>query len=436
MRILKSFEPAHKKIIEELLNRADSLLLDEEIGHRVDDILRRVRKEGDQALLEYTERFDQVKLSVDQLKVSQEEIDGALAEVEAENLQALKRAADNITRFHTGQLRNSHLSLEEEGIILGQIYRPLDRVGIYIPGGTAPLVSTVLMTALPARVAGTGKIIMASPPNKEGKINPYILAAARLSQVDEIYRAGGAQAIAALAYGTETIARVDKIVGPGNIYVALAKSKVYGQVDIDMVAGPSEIVVVADDLANPAFAAADLLSQAEHDPLARSILITLSLETAQKVEKEIERQVETLRRANTCRTSLAQQGAIIVVRDLKEACELVNRIAPEHLELQVSNPWELLGGIKNAGAIFLGNEAGESVGDYMAGPSHVLPTSGTARFASPLGVDDFIKRSSLIAYNRSALAKYGQDIIRLAEIEGLSAHARAIEVRLSVDSSQ
>lgn len=431
MQILKSFEPAHKKILEELLNRADSLLLDEEIGHRVDEILRGVRKEGDQALLEYTERFDQAKLSAGQLKVSEEEIERALEEAEAESLQALKTAAANITRFHARQLRNSYFSLEEEGIILGQIYRPLARVGIYIPGGTAPLVSTVLMTALPARVAGVGKIIMVSPPNKEGKINPYILAAARLSEVDEIYRVGGAQAIAALAYGTETIPRVDKIVGPGNIFVALAKSKVYGQVDIDMVAGPSEIVVVADEEANPAFAAADLLSQSEHDPLARSLLITLSLEMAQKVEKEIERQVETLPRANTCRASLAQQGAIIVVRDLKEACELVNRIAPEHLELQVSNPWELLGRIKNAGAIFLGNEAGESVGDYMAGPSHVLPTSGTARFASPLGVDDFIKRSSLIAYNKSGLAKYGQDIIRLAEIEGLSAHARAIEVRLS-----
>lgn len=431
MQILKSFEPADRKVVEELLKRSASLLQDEEIGQRVDDILRRVRKEGDQALLEYTERFDQVKLSAGQLKVSEEEIERALEEVEEANLQALKVAADNITRFHTRQLRNSHFSPEEEGIILGQIYRPLEQVGIYIPGGTAPLVSTVLMTALPARVAGVGKIIMASPPNKEGKINPYILAAARLSQVDEIYRAGGAQAIAGLAYGTETIPRVNKIIGPGNIYVALAKSKVYGQVDIDMVAGPSEVVVVADEQANPAFAAADLLSQAEHDPLSRSILITTSPELAQQVEQEIKNQIETLPRADICRTSLAQHGAIIVVKDLNEACELVNRIAPEHLELQVAHPWELLGRIKNAGAIFLGNETGESVGDYIAGPSHVLPTSGTARFASPLGVDDFIKRSSLIAYTRPALAKYGQDIIRLAEIEGMSAHARAIEVRCS-----
>lgn len=395
----------------------------------VNDIIDDVRKNGDNALLDYTRRFDGVELDSGSLKVTTDEFDQAYGKVDAELVGVIRRAKARIEAFHVKQKENSWFSSEEDGVILGQLYRPLETVGIYVPGGTAALTSSVLMNALPARVAGVDRIIMATPPARDGSVNPAVLVAAREAGVDEVYRMGGAQAIAAMAFGTGTVPRVDKIFGPGNIYVATAKRMVYGFCDIDMFAGPSEITVVADDTADPGFVAADLLSQAEHDALSAAILVTPSPELAGSVREEIERQFSTLSRKGILQKSLSDYGAAVLIRDMDQAMEVVNAIAPEHLELCIEEPFSRLGSVKNAGAIFLGNWSSEPLGDYFAGPNHVLPTGGTARFFSPLNVADFIKKSSVISYTRKALEKVKDDIMLFARSEGLDGHANAIAER-------
>jgi histidinol dehydrogenase len=396
------------------------------------EIVDRVRAEGDAAVLEYTEKLDKVKLSAGDLRVTAEEIAGAYALVDSEFLEAIRAAAVNIRTYHEKQLKQSWVDAQPNGTMLGQLIRPLTRVGVYVPGGKAAYPSSVLMNILPAAVAGVKQIVMVTPPATAGKagIDPYILVAAAEAGVTEVYRVGGAQAIAALAYGTESIPAVDKIVGPGNIYVALAKRLVYGVVDIDSIAGPSEIVVIADEGANAAYIAADLLSQAEHDEMASAVLLTPSLRIAEAVQAETQRQLEALPRREIAAESLERHGAILLTETLEEAVSVSNRLAPEHLELMVADPLSWLGRIEHAGAIFLGPYSAESVGDYFAGPNHVLPTNGTARFFSPLGVDTFLKRSSLISYSREALLANGEQIMTLARREGLEGHARAIQVRL------
>ncbi|WNQ11028.1 histidinol dehydrogenase [Paenibacillus aurantius] len=396
----------------------------------VQAIIESVRKEGDAAVHRYSEKFDGVK--VPELRISEEEIRSAYERVDLEFLEAIREAAVNIRSFHEKQKRSSWMDLQPDGSLLGQVIRPLKRVGLYVPGGKAAYPSSVLMNAIPAQVAGVQEIAMVTPPATAGEegVNPYILVAAAEVGIREIYRVGGAQAVAALAFGTESIPAVDKIVGPGNIYVALAKRSVYGVVDIDSIAGPSEIVVLADDSADPAFVAADLLSQAEHDEMASAVLVTPSEELARKVQAEVIRQLDILPRKSIAGPSIRDYGAILTVGSLKEGIAVVNRLAPEHLELMIESPMETLPYIENAGAIFLGPYSSEPVGDYWAGPNHVLPTNGTARFSSPLNVDDFIKKSSVIYYSREALLKNGRKIITLAEHEGLEAHARAIRVRL------
>lgn len=391
-------------------------------------ILQKVKNEGDAAVQFYTEKFDRVSLPA--YRVTPEEFAEALTQIDPAVREALEDAAANIRDYHERQVRQSWFTTKESGTLLGQIIRPLKRVGLYVPGGTAAYPSSVLMNAIPARVAGVKQIAIVSPPGEDGKLNPAILVAASIAGVDEVYKVGGAQAIAALTYGTATIAPVDKIVGPGNIYVALAKREVYGLVDIDMVAGPSEIVVLADDTAVPRYVAADLLSQAEHDALASAVLVTASRTLAESVSLEVERQLAELPRREIAEASIRDYGAICVVRDLEEGFEVVNRLAPEHLELMIENPFEQLGKVENAGAIFLGAFSSEPVGDYFAGPNHVLPTNGTARFSSPLSVDDFIKKSSVISYSKQDLLANGDKIVRLAMQEGLQAHARAIQERL------
>ena len=396
------------------------------------EVVAAVRKEGDAALLRYTEKFDKVKLTPDRLRVAPAEIEAAYAQVDPEFLKALRQAAANIRAFHEKQKRSSWMDVTPDGTMLGMVIRPLRRVGLYVPGGKAAYPSSVLMNAIPAKVAGVPEIAMVTPPATGGQegINPYILVAAAEAGVTEIYRVGGAQAIAALAYGTESIAAVDKICGPGNIYVALAKRAVFGAVDIDSIAGPSEICVLADDSADPRYVAADMLSQAEHDEMASAVLVTPSEKLARAVEAELKRQVALLPRREIAEKSLEQYGAILLVRDLAEGVEVVNRLAPEHLEVMTEDPLALLGGIENAGAIFLGPYSSEPVGDYYAGPNHILPTNGTARFSSPLNVDDFLKKSSLIRYSRQALERDAAGIAVLARHEGLEAHARAVEIRL------
>ncbi|MEW9669467.1 histidinol dehydrogenase [Ammoniphilus sp. 3BR4] len=391
-------------------------------------ILSAVKQEGDAAVRRFTEKFDGVRL--EQLTVTNEEIVAALAETSEEVLEALKEAAENIRTFHEKQARQSWMQTSPTGTLLGQIIRPLKRVGIYVPGGRAAYPSSVLMNALPAKVAGVEEIVMVTPPDKEGRIDPGVLSAAKIAGVTEIYKVGGAQAVAALTYGTDTIKPVDKIVGPGNIYVALAKREVFGLVDIDMVAGPSEIVVLADEQANPVYIAADLLSQAEHDPMASAVLVTTSETLAAQVQAELESQLAELPRREIAEASIRDYGAICVVNDLQQGIQIVNQLAPEHLELMIQDPFQYIGQIENAGAIFLGEYSSEPIGDYFAGPNHVLPTNGTARFSSPLNVDDFIKKSSLISYSKTDLLNNGSKIIALAESEGLTAHARAIEFRL------
>jgi len=398
----------------------------------VQGILADVRARGDAALCEYTERFDRLKLEAGSLEVSAKELEQALAAVDSETLATLQLAADRIAAFHRKQKEETWLSDDEPGIQLGQMVTPLDRVGIYVPGGKAAYPSSVLMNAVPAKVAGVGEIIMVVPM-PDGVVNPYVLAAAHIAGVDRIFKLGGAQAVAALAYGTETVPKVDKITGPGNIYVATAKRLVFGTVDIDMIAGPSEILVINDGSGNPAHIAADLLSQAEHDELAASLLITTDEAFANKVAAELETQLEQLPRVAIARQSIDNFGAIILARDLDEAAAFSNQIAPEHLELAVAEPFALLPQIRHAGAVFLGHNTPEAAGDYLAGPNHTLPTGGTARFFSPLGTEDFVKKSSLICLSAEGLKRLGKDIIKIAELEGLQAHAKSVSIRLDKD---
>lgn len=397
------------------------------VAEPVAEIIRQVRLNRDQALREYSLRFDHVEL--EELSVSEEEVKEALEAVEPEFLDILREAAANIEAYHKNQLRQSFVVSDREGVILGQKILPLERVGIYVPGGTAAYPSSVLMNAVPAKIAGVGEIIMVTPPGAGGKVNPHILAAAAIAGVTKIFKVGGAQAIAALAYGTESIPRVDKIVGPGNAYVAEAKKQVFGQVNIDMVAGPSEILVLADENSNPAFVAADLLSQAEHDRMASAVLVTDSHSLAVSVQEEIEKQLSGLSRQDIARESIDRNGKIILVQNLKEGVEAANRIAPEHLEICTDNPFDYLGEIKNAGSVFLGRYNPEPMGDYFAGPNHTLPTSGTARFYSPLSVDDFVKKMQFSYYTREALLKDYKKVSYFAQREGLTAHARAAEIR-------
>ncbi|SEC39253.1 histidinol dehydrogenase [Paenibacillus sp. GP183] len=398
-------------------------------------IIDAVRLEGDASLRRFAQQFDRV--TVGELRVTDDEIQAAYAQVDAAFVAALRQAAANIRSFHAKQKRTSWMDLQADGSLLGQIVRPLQRVGLYVPGGKAAYPSSVLMNAIPAQVAGVPEIVMVTPPATAGEagIDPHILVAAAEAGVREIYRVGGAQAVAALAYGTESIPPVDKIVGPGNIYVALAKRYVFGVVDIDSIAGPSEIAVIADDTADPAYVAADLLSQAEHDEMASAILITPSEQLALQVQEEVERQLALLPRKEIAAKSIQDNGAILLVEDISEAIGIVNRLAPEHLELLVAEPFTYLPRIENAGAIFLGPYSSEPVGDYFAGPNHVLPTNGTARFSSPLNVDDFIKKSSVIHYSKEALLANGEQIMTLARHEGLEAHARAIQVRLEKEGN-
>lgn len=396
---------------------------------KVNSVIQNIRAKGDSAVFEYTKLFDGVEINEGSFRVSDEEMEKACEAVDPKLLEVIRKSKRNIEDFHEKQKENSWITTGEDGVILGQVFRPLEIVGIYVPGGTAALASSVLMNAVPAKVAGVKKVVMATPPAKDGSINPAILAAAKEAGVDEIYKMGGSQAIAAMAFGTVSVPRVDKIFGPGNIYVATAKRMVYGFCDIDMFAGPSEIMVVADETANPKFVAADLLSQAEHDVLSAAILVTTSERLAKEVGTEIERQFSYLSRKDILDKSIKDYSAAVVVNNLEEAVGIVNEIAPEHLELCVSEPFNLLGSVKNAGAVFLGSYSSEPLGDYFAGPNHVLPTGGTARFFSPLNVADFIKKSSVISYTRKALEKIKDDIVVFAEAEGLDGHANAIKVR-------
>ena len=398
----------------------------EDINKKVREIIEDVKANGDKALYKYSEMFD-VKL--ESLTVSSEEIEEAYDRIDEEFKEVLLAAAGNIRKFHEKQVRNNFFTNGKDGVLLGQIINPIEKAGIYIPGGTASYPSTVLMNVIPAKIAGVEEIILVSPPNKQGNIEDSILAAAKIAGADRIFKIGGAQSIAALSYGTETIPKVYKITGPGNIYVAMAKKMVYGEVDIDMVAGPSEILVIADENAVPENVAADLLSQAEHDRLAASVLVTTSEEIAEKVKNELVKQLERLLREETAKESLKNNGRIIITETIDEAVKISNEIAPEHLELCVNDPFSILGKIKNAGSIFLGNNTPEALGDYFAGPNHTLPTSGTAKFSSPLSVDDFIKKSSVIYYTKEALEKVKDKIICFAEKEGLNAHAESVRIR-------
>ena len=398
-------------------------------------ILADVKARGDQAVLEYTCRFDRCDIS--SLAVTAEEIEEAFSLVEPEFLEILEQAAANIREFHSAQVRQSLVLTPRSGVVLGQRITPIERVGLYVPGGTAAYPSTVLMDAIPAKIAGCDKIVMATPPGSDGNINPAILAAAKIAGVTDIYKMGGAQAVAALAYGTETVPKVDKIVGPGNAYVAEAKKQVFGMVAIDMIAGPSEILVLADGKSDPKAVAADLLSQAEHDRNASAVLVTESMALAKAVQAELEIQLESLPRRDIARASVDNNGMIIVAESLRVGIDVANRLAPEHLELQVDDPFAYLDSIRNAGSVFLGRSCPEALGDYFAGPNHTLPTSGTARFSSPLGVDDFVKKSQFLYYTPDALEAVAEDVARFARKEGLEAHARSALVRsgqLTVDS--
>ena len=393
----------------------------------VADIIANVRAKGDSAVLEYTLKFD--KADLDTLLVSQEEIAEAFATVEPEFLSILEQAAENIRDFHSKQVRNSFVIADKPGIVLGQKVTPIEKVGVYVPGGTAAYPSTVLMDTIPAKIAGCETIVMVTPPGADGKINPVILAAAKIAGVDLIFKVGGAQAVAALAYGTQSIPKVDKIVGPGNAFVAEAKKQVFGMVSIDMIAGPSEILVIADGKSNPAHVAADLLSQAEHDKLASAVLVTDSAELAEKVSAELEKQIPQLPRAEIARASIDNNGKIIVADNLMQGIAISNEIAPEHLELMVDDPFAYLDAVKHAGSIFMGRNCPEALGDYFAGPNHTLPTSGTARFSSPLSVDDFVKKSQFTYYTADALSTVADSIHYFANKEGLQAHGKSVMIR-------
>ncbi|HHU84309.1 MAG TPA: histidinol dehydrogenase [Clostridiales bacterium] len=413
---------------EEIFARYEPL---DDVSEIVTEIIENVKANGDVALFDYTERFDKVKLS--SLIVGKEEIDEAISLVEPRFIDILKRAAANITKFHTCQVRNSFILNDENGVIIGQKIIPVDRAGLYVPGGTAAYPSTVLMDAIPAKIAGVKELIMVTPPMKNGKVNPVILAAAFVAGVDKIYKVGGAQAIAALAYGTETVPKVDKIVGPGNAFVAEAKKQVFGKVSIDMIAGPSEILVIADEKSNAKHLAADLLSQAEHDKNASAVLVTDSIELANAVSVELERQIPLLDRAEIARESIDNNGKIIVTANLDTAIEIANEIAPEHLELMLDNPFDYLDKIRHAGSIFMGRNCPEALGDYFAGPNHTLPTSGTAKFSSPLSVDDFVKKTQYTYYTKEALDAVCDDIAYFATLEGLTGHAKSVVVRSEDD---
>lgn len=394
----------------------------------VADIIYNVRKNGDKALFEYCEKFDKAKLT--SLLVSKEEIEEAISLVEPEFLEILEKAAANIRKFHEKQVRNSFIINDEDGVVVGQKVIPVDKAGLYVPGGTAAYPSTVLMDSIPAKIAGCKQVVMVTPPSSDGKVNPVILAAAYIAGVDKIFKVGGAQAIAALAFGTESIPKVDKIVGPGNAFVAEAKKQVFGTVSIDMIAGPSEILIVADETCNPKHIAADLLSQAEHDRLASAVLVTDSIKLAEEVSKELELQIPCLERSEIARASIDNNGKIIIAENLKIAIEIANEIAPEHLELCVDNPFDYLDSIRHAGSIFMGKNCPEALGDYFAGPNHTLPTSGTAKFSSPLSVDDFVKKTQYTYYTKDALKKVAKDVEFFATKEGLTAHAKSAVIRI------
>ena len=427
MRTVNVTSETRGQILEKLLKRSPSQYPEQEKAVR--EILEQVRTRGDEALFQYTERFDGAKLTPETVRVTDEELQEAYSLVEERLVEVIRRAAANIRSFHEKQRQNSWFTTREEGTLLGQKVTPLARVGVYVPGGKAVYPSSVLMNVLPAQVAGVEHILMATPCNGQGKVNPAVLVAAQEAGVKEIYKMGGAQAVAAMAYGTETIPKVDKIVGPGNIYVALAKKAVYGHVSIDSVAGPSEILVLADQGAYPRYVAADLLSQAEHDELASAILVTTSQKLAEAVSAEVDGFLKKLSRREIIEKSLENFGYILLAKDMEEAVETANAIASEHLELMVENPFEVMTKIRNAGAIFLGPYSSEPLGDYFAGPNHILPTNGTAKFFSPLSVDDFVKKSSVVYYSREALAAIHEDIIAFAQAEQLTAHANSIAVR-------
>lgn len=425
IRIAKADGVSERELINQLKARSGEI--DRKVTSAVTDILNNVKQNGDDAVREYTLKFDGHMPS--KFEISREEIDSSPDKCDRDFILALYKAADNIRDFHARQKQQSWLEPKQNGVILGQRIRGLKRVGVYVPGGTAAYPSSVLMNVIPAKIAGVKEIVMVTPPQKDGTANPDILAAAKIAGVDRVFLMGGAQAVAALAYGTQSVPKVDKIVGPGNIFVATAKKLLYGIVDIDMIAGPSEILIVADKSANPKFLAADLMSQAEHDKMASAILLTTSEETANETAKELSRQMQTLERRDIIEQSLNDFGAIIVCKDISEAVDFANELAPEHLELAVEKPMEYIGRVDNAGSVFLGHYSPEPLGDYFAGPNHVLPTSGTARFFSPLSVDSFIKKSSFIYYTEPALSEAKDDIIKLAETEGLTAHANSIKVR-------
>lgn len=428
IKIIKYDDSEGRKLFDALLSR--SQLEHGNVQETVNGIIADIKARGDSALFEYTKKFDKYDVNGDKILVTEEETEKAFSLVDKELIGIIKRSAERIRKFHEKQKANSWLEPERNGEMLGQLIRPLERVGVYVPGGKAAYPSSVLMNIVPAKVAGVGEIIMTTPPSPDGSINPTTIVAASIAGVDRIYKAGGAQAVAALAFGTESIPKVDKIVGPGNIFVALAKRSVYGYVNIDSVAGPSEILILADDSADPEYVAADLLSQAEHDELASAVLITDSYELALKVQAEVEKQTAVLERKAIIEKSIENYGAIVVADSIEEGCKLCNIIAPEHMEISTREPFSLLPHIQNAGAIFLGHYTPEPLGDYMAGPNHVLPTGGTARFFSPLSIDDYIKKSSIISFSRDAMKALGEDVIKFAEAEGLTAHANSVRVRM------
>ena len=427
MRIVELTESTKKNLLKDLLKRSPSSYGTYE--QTVSEIVNNVKENGDKAVFEYTEKFDHFALNSDNIRVTEEEIKEAYKEIPEDLIEVYRHSAANIRTFHEKQLRQSFIETRPDGSILGQRITPIEKAGVYVPGGKAAYPSSVLMNVVPAKVAGVPKIVMTTPCNKEGKVNAGTLVAADIAGVDEIYKVGGAQAIAALAFGTESVPKVDKITGPGNIFVALAKKAVYGHVSIDSVAGPSEILVLADETANPRYVAADLLSQAEHDELASAILITTSKDLAEKVSKEVDGFTETLERREIILKSLSNYGYILVAENMEDAIAAANDIASEHLEILTKDPYETMTKIKNAGAIFMGEYSSEPLGDYFAGPNHILPTNGTARFFSPLSVDDFIKKTSLISFSKDALEKVHTEIEAFAKSEGLTAHANSIKVR-------
>ena len=427
MRMVQLTKQEKENILENLLKRSPNQY--DEYQEAVNEILENVKKEGDKAVFDYTKRFDKADISKETLYVTEEEIKEAYSLVDDDLIETMKKSIANIRDFHERQVRNSWFHTREDGVILGQRITALASVGVYVPGGKAAYPSSVLMNIIPAKVAGVKRIVMATPPGKDGKVTPVTLVAAHLACASEVVKVGGAQAIAALAYGTESIPKVDKIVGPGNIFVALAKKTVYGHVSIDSVAGPSEILVLADETANPRYVAADLLSQAEHDELASAILVTTSRELAEQVSKEVDTFVASLSRKEIISKSLENYGYLLIADNMDEAIDVVNEIASEHLEIITKNPFDTMTRVKNAGAMFLGEYSSEPLGDYFAGPNHVLPTNGTAKFFSPLSVDDFIKKSSVISYSREALEEAHEDIIKFAKAEHLTAHANSIAVR-------